>query len=110
MANGSSVPVWPTARVPSTRRTRCTTSCEVSPAGLSTSTAPISSGSSRSRPCEQLVDPRRVREAQVELEVQLGHRPGRERAGRARPEKAGGALQPFERPLPLGLLARARSP
>ena len=32
----------PAARIRSARRTRCTTSCEVSPAGLSTSTAPIS--------------------------------------------------------------------
>ena len=41
VAKGSSVPVCPTARVPSSRRTRWTTSWEVSPAGLSTSSAPI---------------------------------------------------------------------
>ena len=33
VAIGSSVPAWPTLRVPASRRTRATTSCEVMPAG-----------------------------------------------------------------------------
>src|SRR6516225_9430287 len=40
VAMGSSVPPWPTRRVPVSRRSRATTSCEVSPAGLSTMTSP----------------------------------------------------------------------
>src|SRR5689334_14722033 len=35
VASGSSVPVWPMRRPPSTRRIRATTSCEVGPLGLS---------------------------------------------------------------------------
>src|SRR5215469_12959917 len=41
VAMGSSVPAWPTRRVPARRRIRATTSCEVSPAGLSTMTSPL---------------------------------------------------------------------
>ena len=91
MANGSNVPVWPTARVASTRRTRWTTSCDVSPAGLSTSTAPISLAPP-AEALEQLVDAGGVRQAQIELKVELGDRTGRERAGGARPKKARRAL------------------
>src|SRR3954469_6412697 len=41
VANGSSVPAWPTLTpAPSCRRTRATTSCDVTPAGLSTSRTP----------------------------------------------------------------------
>src|SRR3712207_1668762 len=40
VAIGSSVPPWPTRRVPANRRTRATTSCDVIPAGLSTTTMP----------------------------------------------------------------------
>src|SRR5919112_2788871 len=43
VANGSSVPAWPTRRRgldPSCRRTAATMSCEVLPAGLSTSRSP----------------------------------------------------------------------
>src|SRR4051812_39661240 len=40
VAIGSSVPAWPTLRVPASRRIRETTSCEVIPAGLSTTTSP----------------------------------------------------------------------
>src|SRR3954451_14420949 len=41
VANGSSVPAWPTRRMPgSSRRTIATTSCEVFPAGLSTRITP----------------------------------------------------------------------
>src|SRR5690625_1304072 len=37
---GSRVPAWPTLRVPARRRTRATTSWEVSPPGLSTRRSP----------------------------------------------------------------------
>src|SRR5690606_18940798 len=37
---GSSVPAWPTLRVPASRRVRATTSWLVQPAGLSTTTSP----------------------------------------------------------------------
>ena len=40
VAIGSSVPAWPTRRVRASRRIRATTSCDVSPAGLSTTTSP----------------------------------------------------------------------
>ena len=44
VAIGSSVPAWPTLRVPRARRARATTSCEVSPPGLSTTTRPVGPG------------------------------------------------------------------
>ena len=40
MASGSSVPAWPTFRVPRRRRQRATTSCDVQPACLSTTIKP----------------------------------------------------------------------
>src|SRR5262245_37518529 len=40
VAAGSSVPVWPTRRSPRTLRIRATMSCEVGPAGLSTTSNP----------------------------------------------------------------------
>ena len=40
LANGSSVPAWPVLTPPSARRTAATTSCEVMPTGLSTSSTP----------------------------------------------------------------------
>src|SRR5215213_4827629 len=44
VAIGSSVPAWPTLRVPSSRRIRPTTWWEVQPAGLSQMTRPDSAG------------------------------------------------------------------
>jgi hypothetical protein len=44
VAIGSSVPACPTFRVPSDRRTTSTTSWEVIPDGLSTSTSPSGAG------------------------------------------------------------------
>ena len=41
VARGSSVPVWPMRRSPRARRTRPTTSCEVGPDGLSTTSTPF---------------------------------------------------------------------
>src|ERR1700757_12752 len=41
VAIGSSVPACPTRRVPASLRIRATTSCEVSPDGLSTITSPL---------------------------------------------------------------------
>ena len=49
VAIGSSVPAWPTLRVPSSRRTRPTTWCEVQPAGLSQMTRPDVSRPARRR-------------------------------------------------------------
>jgi len=40
VAMGSSVPAWPTRRVPARRRIRATTSWDVHPAGLSTTRSP----------------------------------------------------------------------
>src|SRR4051812_36179875 len=40
VAKGSSVPVWPTLRVPRPRRTWSTTSWDAGPAGLSTTSTP----------------------------------------------------------------------
>src|SRR6266536_4558802 len=44
VAIGSRVPPWPTRRVRASRRTRATTSWEVIPAGLSTTTSPPGPG------------------------------------------------------------------
>src|SRR5262245_11994029 len=41
VAIGSRVPAWPTFRVPASRRIRATTSCDVMPPGLSTTTSPF---------------------------------------------------------------------
>ncbi|MFC7763480.1 hypothetical protein ACFQY4_39615 [Catellatospora bangladeshensis] len=46
VAIGSSVPPWPTLRVPAMRRTRATTSCEVMPPALSTTISPSVTGRS----------------------------------------------------------------
>src|SRR5436309_514026 len=47
VANGSRVPVWPTRRRSRARRTRSTTSWEVGPAGLSTTSTPLREMSTR---------------------------------------------------------------
>ena len=67
VAIGSSVPACPTRRVPASRRTRATTSCEVRPAGLSTMSRPLVRGHrapaaraappSRRPPCRPAVNP-----------------------------------------------------
>src|SRR5215212_5463448 len=44
VANGSSVPAWPIRRSPRLRRATSTTSCDVTPDGLSTSKRPSAGG------------------------------------------------------------------
>src|SRR5262245_16177684 len=56
VANGSSVPAWPTRRWPARRRTRATTSCEVQPLGLSMLRMPTSSGAAVTRAFPLLFD------------------------------------------------------
>src|ERR1700748_1422771 len=67
VANGSRVPAWPTL-VPrgSVRRIRATTSCEVTPAGLSTSNTPSS----------ELLCNLRAQELDQRGEVEVGGEPG----------------------------------
>ncbi len=66
---------------------------------MSTNTAAPISRRLPPEPVQQLVDPSRVLQAAVELEVQLGHRPSGQSAGGARPQEPGGALESLERPL-----------
>src|SRR6185437_13279456 len=78
VANGSRVPRWPMLRSPYTRRAMSTTSCEVIPAGLSTSSRPDVSPSSpftvrifRLDLCQERLDARRFRGGLVDLEIEL---------------------------------------
>src|SRR5512146_2936291 len=99
VANGSSVPAWPTRLMPVARRTCDTTSCDVMPAGLSTSRRPPSSvvgvaGAGRVaifELSEQGFDSRRARETVVHVERDLRREPQPQRATDARPEVGGGA-------------------
>ena len=63
-------------------------------------------GSSRLRPSSSSLIRAACARPRSSLEVELRHRTGRERPGRAGPEETGGASQPIERPLPVGRLAR----
>src|SRR5690606_41320183 len=71
VACGSSVPRWPTRRVPNQRRAASTTSCDVPPAGLPTTRKPLGPGpsSARRRPLRliaQLAEQRQRADGQLE--------------------------------------------
>src|SRR5262249_24430523 len=114
VASGSSVPRWPTRRVPSQRRAASTTSCEVQPPGLSTTRKPWGPGASRSLRLPLVIEPglavrvaRRLELAQqiegflaslerpIVAEAQLGHALQRQLARGAPTQERGGALEPF---------------
>src|SRR5690242_13002781 len=107
VANGSSVPVCPTRCDPTTRRTIATTSCDVTPGGLSTSSKPptsvvgVSIGRRRNGPLfdlrEEILDVRGVGDALVRLEGDFGREPQAQRLTNARPQKAADARESLER-------------
>ena len=113
VAKGSSVPVCPTARVPRTRRTRGHDIVRGRARRLVHQQRADQLGSSRSELAQHLVDPRRVLQAAVELEVELGHDPRGQRLADPAAEEPRGALEPFERAGPalvLGLPSRSPAP
>src|SRR5262249_41113916 len=111
VANGSSVPVWPTRRARTARRTTDTTSCDVTPAGLSTSNTPPGSvvgvsiggwlGVLDLR--KQVLDSRRVRDAFVGSEGDLRRQPQAERSSNPRSQMSSDARQAFEGRVAVGL-------
>ena len=80
VAPGSSVPEWPIRRSPRRRRSRATTSWLVTPAGLSTTTSPWTTGG--------------LRRARVAPVGSGGGRPDARRAGSARCAPLGGSPRP----------------
>src|SRR5271155_4565765 len=86
VASGSRVPAWPTRRCEKIRRQRATTSWEVHPASLSTTTIPVVSGAvvSASRLpaivtprgfaqiAKNLFDPQAVGDSRIRLELEQG--------------------------------------
>src|ERR1700686_2354712 len=103
------------------RRTCCTTSCEVMPAGLSTSSSPSTrrEASARERSVvfssprygsvlfldvgEERLNSRRTRDGIVFLELNFGRDTELELAGYARSEMQSHAVQPIKRGLFLGI-------
>src|SRR5205085_1113567 len=75
VAIGSSVPAWPTRRVPASRRILATTSWEVQPEGLSAMISPLGAVTAASgpHPAASRTGPRRVRRARLRDEfLQVG--------------------------------------
>src|SRR4051812_25258473 len=103
VANGSSVPRWPTRRDASAPRTTATTSCEVKPAGLSTRRTPSGAGAALwiRLPLldlgEQTLDARRASNTLVESKKDLGSGPKAKRLPKDRSKMAGETLQSLER-------------
>src|SRR5829696_4523965 len=98
-------------RSPSARRAAATTSCEVTPAGLSTSSRPPAEDSAR-RPRigvagllldlrEQRLDARRAGDALVQLEDDVGGEPQAQGAADGAAELRGDGLQAVEGRLPV---------
>jgi hypothetical protein len=120
-AKGSSVPVCPTWRIPRERRTAATASWEVGPAGLSMGSTPRGpsrlrvvrlrlAGAGlvvRERLAQQRLDPHRLGEHAVGLEVQLGDPAHVQALAQLLADEGGGAAEPREDLLPL-LLGPAR--
>src|SRR5215207_10074192 len=111
VANGSSVPVWPTRRDEAARRTMETTSCDVMPAGLSTSSNPpvsavgvsIRRDSSVFDLREKILDAGRVGDAFIGLEADLGGKAQAKRTADARTQMPGNTRQALERHRALGV-------
>src|SRR5205085_6394773 len=106
VANGSKVPACPTRCDPATRRTIATTSCDVTPGGLSTSSKPPASvvGVSIGKRWngslfdlgEETLDVRRVGDALVSFETDFGSEPQTQRLTNARAQEARDTRQPLE--------------
>src|SRR4051794_6329275 len=81
VANGSSVPAWPTfTPFPSRRRRRATTSCDVTPAGLSTRKTPSTltgAAASPGPPRSELLGKLLAQEGDELRELELGREAGR---------------------------------
>src|SRR5438552_1723311 len=107
VANGSSVPACPTRCDPTTRRTIATTSCDVTPGGLSTSNRPPTSvvgvsigpgwNGSFFDLREKTLDVRGVGNALIGLEGDFGREPQTECLANARAQEASDTGEPLER-------------
>src|ERR671924_1432430 len=92
-------------RSPNARRAMATTSCEVMPAGLSTSSSPsverllIGGDSPITDLLEERLDSRGAGDAGVGVKGKLWSEAKTQGAPKARAQVCGGALQPFERGL-----------
>src|ERR687892_1755380 len=100
---GSSVPACPMRRSPIARRATATTSCEVTPAGLSMSRSPsvegllIGGDAAIADLLEERLDAGGARDARIGLKGELGREAQSQRSTESCAEVCGRALQPFER-------------